>query len=159
MVLSIFSIFHPVDRWTIFGRNTLATNYILYLFSDNLTQVLEAERESPREFQALPFHYVEISRLLFDQYVLLAIAFLISLCAPLQYLELRITLLVQCTWWHPRHIYGEQAKMLHGILFSFNYLILICLHVGEIFDWGYQRCTFSQGWNWLRDNIWSNTCC
>ncbi|KAH7667860.1 DNA replication complex GINS protein Psf2 protein [Dioscorea alata] len=31
-----------------------------------LTQVLEAERESPREFQPLPFHYVEISRLLFD---------------------------------------------------------------------------------------------
>ncbi|OVA08737.1 GINS complex [Macleaya cordata] len=31
-----------------------------------LTQVLEAERDSPREFQPLPFHYVEISRLLFD---------------------------------------------------------------------------------------------
>ncbi|KAM0948287.1 putative DNA replication complex GINS protein Psf2 [Dioscorea sansibarensis] len=31
-----------------------------------LMQVLEAERESPREFQPLPFHYVEISRLLFD---------------------------------------------------------------------------------------------
>ncbi|CAA7389695.1 unnamed protein product [Spirodela intermedia] len=37
-----------------------------WLSVDNLTQVLEAERESPREFQALPFHYVEISRLLFD---------------------------------------------------------------------------------------------
>ncbi|XP_078428764.1 PSF2 isoform X2 [Wolffia australiana] len=37
-----------------------------WLSIDNLTQVLEAERESPREFQALPFHYVEISRLLFD---------------------------------------------------------------------------------------------
>ncbi|MCL7041962.1 hypothetical protein MKW94_006858 [Papaver nudicaule] len=33
---------------------------------ENLTQVLEAERDSPREFQPLPFHYVEISRLLFD---------------------------------------------------------------------------------------------
>ncbi|KAJ0962409.1 hypothetical protein J5N97_030264 [Dioscorea zingiberensis] len=33
---------------------------------ERLTQALEAERESPREFQTLPFHYVEISRLLFD---------------------------------------------------------------------------------------------
>lgn len=33
---------------------------------DNLTQVLEAERDSEK-FQPLPFHYVEISRLLFDQ--------------------------------------------------------------------------------------------
>ncbi|XP_077236910.1 PSF2 [Tasmannia lanceolata] len=33
---------------------------------ERLTQVLEAERESPGEFQPLPFHYVEISRLLFD---------------------------------------------------------------------------------------------
>ncbi|CAN6472177.1 unnamed protein product [Victoria cruziana] len=33
---------------------------------EKLTQVLDAERESPREFQSLPFHYVEISRLLFD---------------------------------------------------------------------------------------------
>lgn len=33
---------------------------------DNLTKVLEAERESPRVFEPLPFHYVEISRLLFD---------------------------------------------------------------------------------------------
>jgi len=33
---------------------------------DRLTQVLEAERESPREFQPLPFHYIEISKLLFD---------------------------------------------------------------------------------------------
>ncbi|KAG9452029.1 hypothetical protein H6P81_004933 [Aristolochia fimbriata] len=33
---------------------------------ERLTKVLEAERESPREFQPLPFHYVEISRLLFD---------------------------------------------------------------------------------------------
>lgn len=33
---------------------------------DRLTQVLEAERDSPKEFQPLPFHYVEISRLLFD---------------------------------------------------------------------------------------------
>ncbi|KAF8397483.1 hypothetical protein HHK36_016400 [Tetracentron sinense] len=33
---------------------------------EKLTQILEAERESPREFHPLPFHYVEISRLLFD---------------------------------------------------------------------------------------------
>ncbi|CAM8965138.1 unnamed protein product [Rhodiola kirilowii] len=33
---------------------------------EKLTEVLEAERESPRVFQPLPFHYVEISRLLFD---------------------------------------------------------------------------------------------
>lgn len=33
---------------------------------ENLTRILEAERDSPREFQQLPFHYVEISRLLFD---------------------------------------------------------------------------------------------
>ncbi|KAJ7563681.1 hypothetical protein O6H91_03G120600 [Diphasiastrum complanatum] len=33
---------------------------------EKLTQVLEDEREAPREFQPLPFHYVEISRLLFD---------------------------------------------------------------------------------------------
>lgn len=33
---------------------------------EKLTRVLEAERESPREFQPLPFHYIEISKLLFD---------------------------------------------------------------------------------------------
>ncbi|CBI26496.3 hypothetical protein VitviT2T_024097 [Vitis vinifera] len=33
---------------------------------DKLTQVLEAERNSLREFQPLPFHYVEIARLLSD---------------------------------------------------------------------------------------------
>ncbi|GAB4827472.1 DNA replication complex GINS protein PSF2 [Ancistrocladus abbreviatus] len=33
---------------------------------EKLTQILEAERDSPREFQPLPFHYVEIARLLFD---------------------------------------------------------------------------------------------
>ncbi|THU52820.1 hypothetical protein C4D60_Mb10t07960 [Musa balbisiana] len=32
---------------------------------DKLMQILEAERESPREFQPLPFHYIEISKLLF----------------------------------------------------------------------------------------------
>ncbi|XP_010252459.1 PREDICTED: DNA replication complex GINS protein PSF2 [Nelumbo nucifera] len=37
-----------------------------WLSVEKLTQVLEAERDSPREFQPLPFHYVEISRLLFD---------------------------------------------------------------------------------------------
>ncbi|KAF5947827.1 hypothetical protein HYC85_013784 [Camellia sinensis] len=34
---------------------------------EKLTQVLEAERDSQKTFQPLPFHYVEISRLLFDQ--------------------------------------------------------------------------------------------
>ncbi|XP_023642275.1 DNA replication complex GINS protein PSF2 isoform X2 [Capsella rubella] len=33
---------------------------------DNLTQILEAERESQSTFQALPFSYVEIARLLID---------------------------------------------------------------------------------------------
>ncbi|XP_021768990.1 DNA replication complex GINS protein PSF2-like [Chenopodium quinoa] len=33
---------------------------------ERLTQVLESERDSPKEFQPLPFHYIEISRLLFD---------------------------------------------------------------------------------------------
>ncbi|KAL1825092.1 hypothetical protein ACET3Z_011870 [Daucus carota] len=33
---------------------------------EKLTQVLEAERDSARDFQPLPFHYVEIARLLFD---------------------------------------------------------------------------------------------
>uniref|UniRef100_A0A0D6QZB7 DNA replication complex GINS protein PSF2 n=1 Tax=Araucaria cunninghamii TaxID=56994 RepID=A0A0D6QZB7_ARACU len=33
---------------------------------ERLTQVLDSEREAPREFQPLPFHYVEMSRLLFD---------------------------------------------------------------------------------------------
>ncbi|KAL4187186.1 hypothetical protein AMTRI_Chr09g17660 [Amborella trichopoda] len=32
---------------------------------ERLTQVLEAERDSSREFQPLPFHYVEITKLLF----------------------------------------------------------------------------------------------
>lgn len=33
---------------------------------ESLTQILESERESQESFQVLPFHYVEISRLLFD---------------------------------------------------------------------------------------------
>ncbi|XP_062108067.1 DNA replication complex GINS protein PSF2 [Humulus lupulus] len=33
---------------------------------ESLTQILESERESQEAFQVLPFHYVEISRLLFD---------------------------------------------------------------------------------------------
>ncbi|XP_021910442.1 DNA replication complex GINS protein PSF2 isoform X1 [Carica papaya] len=37
-----------------------------YEESENLTNILEGERESQVTFQALPFHYVEISRLLFD---------------------------------------------------------------------------------------------
>ncbi|XP_020683823.1 DNA replication complex GINS protein PSF2 [Dendrobium catenatum] len=34
---------------------------------ERLTHVLEAERESPREFQPLPFHYIELSKLLFEK--------------------------------------------------------------------------------------------
>ncbi|KAH9533605.1 hypothetical protein CY35_18G061300 [Sphagnum magellanicum] len=34
---------------------------------ERLAQVLDDEREAPREFQPLPFHYVEISRLLLDK--------------------------------------------------------------------------------------------
>ncbi|OAY72195.1 DNA replication complex GINS protein PSF2, partial [Ananas comosus] len=49
------------------GKCTIRTPE--WMTVERLTQVLEAERESPREFQPLPFHYVEISRLLFDQYV------------------------------------------------------------------------------------------
>jgi GINS complex subunit 2 len=33
---------------------------------ERLTEVLEMEREAPREFQPLPFHYVEIAKLLLD---------------------------------------------------------------------------------------------
>lgn len=33
---------------------------------ETLTQVLEGERDNRSEFQSLPYHYVEISRLLFD---------------------------------------------------------------------------------------------
>ncbi|KAL9418425.1 hypothetical protein AB3S75_036396 [Citrus x aurantiifolia] len=33
---------------------------------ENLTKVLEGEREDRGTFQAVPFHYIEISRLLFD---------------------------------------------------------------------------------------------
>ncbi|PON95598.1 DNA replication complex GINS protein Psf [Trema orientale] len=33
---------------------------------ESLTRILESERESQEAFQVLPFHYVEISRLLFD---------------------------------------------------------------------------------------------
>ncbi|XP_020087336.1 DNA replication complex GINS protein PSF2 [Ananas comosus] len=46
------------------GKCTIRTPE--WMTVERLTQVLEAERESPREFQPLPFHYVEISRLLFD---------------------------------------------------------------------------------------------
>ncbi|KAM0904550.1 hypothetical protein ACQ4PT_017987 [Festuca glaucescens] len=38
----------------------------VWMTVDRLTQVLDAERESPREFQPLPFHYIEVSKLLFD---------------------------------------------------------------------------------------------
>lgn len=55
-------------RHDIIGRVTEMTFSIIHLcIPDRLTQILEAERDSPKEFQPLPFHYVEISRLLFDQ--------------------------------------------------------------------------------------------
>ncbi|KAK3166629.1 hypothetical protein QOZ80_1AG0048290 [Eleusine coracana subsp. coracana] len=46
------------------GKCTIRTPE--WMTVDRLTQVLDAERESPREFQPLPFHYIEISKLLFD---------------------------------------------------------------------------------------------
>nr|GFB93213.1 hypothetical protein [Tanacetum cinerariifolium] len=36
------------------------------VIEEKLTQVLETERDSATSFEALPFHFVEISRLLFD---------------------------------------------------------------------------------------------
>ncbi|KAK1370252.1 hypothetical protein POM88_036344 [Heracleum sosnowskyi] len=39
---------------------------IIRLFCEKLTQVVEVERDSARDLQPLPFHYVEITRLLFD---------------------------------------------------------------------------------------------
>jgi GINS complex subunit 2 len=35
--------------------------------TERLTETLEVERDAPREFQPLPFHYVEIARLLLDK--------------------------------------------------------------------------------------------
>ena len=58
-VLSYFSL--------LFCEEDCFTFYTCFLFAEKLTQILEDEREAPREFQPLPFHYVEISRLLFDQ--------------------------------------------------------------------------------------------
>lgn len=55
---------------------------------DNLTQVLEAEREPQSKFQALPFSYVEIARLLFDQYVILRLY--LFRCYPLHLYYLRL---------------------------------------------------------------------
>ncbi|KAK3163145.1 hypothetical protein QOZ80_1BG0098200 [Eleusine coracana subsp. coracana] len=46
------------------GKCTIRT--LEWMTVDRFTQVLDAERESPREFQPLPFHYTEISKLLFD---------------------------------------------------------------------------------------------
>jgi len=39
----------------------------LFIGTERLTEVLEMEREAPREFQPLPFHYVEIAKLLLDK--------------------------------------------------------------------------------------------
>ena len=58
-VLSYFSL--------LFCEEDCVTFYTCLIFAEKLTQILEDEREAPREFQPLPFHYVEISRLLFDQ--------------------------------------------------------------------------------------------
>ncbi|KAL2895511.1 DNA replication complex GINS protein PSF2 [Bienertia sinuspersici] len=46
------------------GKRTIRP--LEWMSIERLTQVLEAERDSPKEFKPLPFHYVEISRLLFD---------------------------------------------------------------------------------------------
>ncbi|WZY83688.1 hypothetical protein YC2023_030072 [Brassica napus] len=59
-----------------------------WLSVDNLTQVLEAEREPQSKFQALPFSYVEIARLLFDQYVILRLY--LFRCSPLHLYYLRL---------------------------------------------------------------------
>jgi hypothetical protein len=40
---------------------------ISMFITERLTEVLEVERDAPREFQPLPFHYVEIARLLLDK--------------------------------------------------------------------------------------------
>ena len=63
----------------VFKEETLFVGEILFAFADSplhtismfiterLTEVLEMERDAPREFQPLPFHYVEIARLLLDK--------------------------------------------------------------------------------------------
>lgn len=61
------------------GPNLCSASDVLFLISchiffpcglENLTKVLEGEREDRGIFQAVPFHYIEISRLLFDQWAL-----------------------------------------------------------------------------------------
>ncbi|XP_062186777.1 DNA replication complex GINS protein PSF2-like [Phragmites australis] len=46
------------------GKCTIHTSE--WMIVERLTHVLDLERESPREFQPLSFHYIEISMLLFD---------------------------------------------------------------------------------------------
>lgn len=46
-----------------FADSPLHTMFI----TERLTETLEMERDAPREFQPLPFHYVEIARLLLDK--------------------------------------------------------------------------------------------
>lgn len=50
-----------------FNRFKILTNLLSVLWLENLTRILESERESQDSFQVLPFHYVEISKLLIDQ--------------------------------------------------------------------------------------------
>uniref|UniRef100_A0A7N0V5M3 DNA replication complex GINS protein PSF2 n=1 Tax=Kalanchoe fedtschenkoi TaxID=63787 RepID=A0A7N0V5M3_KALFE len=59
----------PVPLWLAIAlkkRGKCAISPPEWMSVDKLTEILEAERESPRVFQPLPFHYVEIARLLFD---------------------------------------------------------------------------------------------
>ncbi|XP_021295973.1 DNA replication complex GINS protein PSF2 [Herrania umbratica] len=59
----------PVPLWLAVAlkkRGKCAIRPPLWMSVEKLTQVLEGERDSQGAFQALPFHYVEISRLLFD---------------------------------------------------------------------------------------------
>ncbi|XP_057511134.1 DNA replication complex GINS protein PSF2-like isoform X1 [Actinidia eriantha] len=73
-VLGDFGPFHPqistqVPLWLAVAlkkRGKCTIRPPEWMLVEKLMQVLEAERDSQKSFQPLPFHYVEISRLLFD---------------------------------------------------------------------------------------------
>lgn len=60
-----------VRKGNMFSFRCIVSHLLSYFFFpcglENLTKVLEGEREDRGTFQAVPFHYIEISRLLFDQ--------------------------------------------------------------------------------------------
>ncbi|KAK1356771.1 hypothetical protein POM88_050027 [Heracleum sosnowskyi] len=70
------------DREEVLKRCWLARYWCLAAPHEKLTQVMEAERDLARDFQPLPFHYVEIARLLFDHahasYVLVLGIFIVA---------------------------------------------------------------------------------